>query len=119
MPVWLRRIDWGLLLLETRPNKGGSMPTKLGEMFAAGVRPVQLGCNDEVRDWVVRTGSGITLPDASDDSLREAAAKIAGARDDRALLRRAREIAQPHFALSAGVDRYERLLRDVIARARR
>ncbi|MGI9068131.1 MAG: glycosyltransferase, partial [Pyrinomonadaceae bacterium] len=47
---WLRRMDWALLLLNTRFSKRGSMPTKLAEFFSSGVLPIQYCCNDEVSE---------------------------------------------------------------------
>lgn len=113
MPAWLSRVDWGLLLLEADFSKSASMPTKLGEFFASGVRPVHFGCNAEVGDWVMRTGSGITLGDLTDASLRRAADAIAGAGSDPELLRAARERARAHFSVASGLDRYEALIRGI------
>lgn len=113
MPAWLSLATWGLLILRAdTPAKRGSMPTKLAEFFAAGVRPVVHGCNAEVRDWVRRAGSGVTLDGLDDASVAAAAARIC---DDGAVgpVMRAREITQPHFSLQSGVARYETLLRDL------
>lgn len=107
MPRVLHEIDWGLLLLRRSEVKRASMPTKLGEFFAAGVRPVHYGCNDELAEWVARTGSGFTLPALDDRSLEQAAQHIADAAP--ASLQHAREIAEPHFSLRAGVERYAEL----------
>ncbi|HEX3597854.1 MAG TPA: glycosyltransferase, partial [Polyangiaceae bacterium] len=57
MPEWVSLIRWGILLLDSPFAKRGSMPTKLAEFFAAGVRPIQHGCNAEVSEWVQRAGS--------------------------------------------------------------
>jgi hypothetical protein len=115
MPGWLGLIDWGLqLLTPERAAKRASMPTKLAEFLATGVRPVHYGCNNEVDEWVRRTGSGLVLNDLGDAALDEAANAIATRSRDRASLERAREIAAPHFALASGVARYEELLRRTV-----
>lgn len=119
MPQWLSLIDWGLLLLDpASPAKRASMPTKLAEFFACGVRPVQFGCNSEVSDWVRRTGSGFVLPDIGAPALDEAAVRIAETSRDEAAIARAREIAAPHFSLSSGLEKYERVLSAVFPNAR-
>ncbi len=41
MSHWLRLVTWGLLLLNAPYAKRASMPTKLAELFASGVRPLQ------------------------------------------------------------------------------
>ncbi len=110
MPRWVPRLDWGALILKTSPSKRASMPTKLAEFFAAGVRPIHHGCNEEVADWVHRAGSGISLDDLSDDALDAAARTIATAPRDVAALSRARAVAEPHFSLASGVERYARIL---------
>jgi glycosyltransferase involved in cell wall biosynthesis len=110
MPEWLRRMDWALLLLNTRFSKRGSMPTKLAEFFAAGVRPIQHGCNAEVSEKVREAGSGIVLKGLSQEELREAARRIAAMPTRGAEVLRAREISRAHFSLAAGVEKYEKLL---------
>lgn len=112
MPQWLSLMHWGMLLLtQGSPAKRASMPTKLAEFLACGVRPIQFGCNGEVSEWVLRTGSGLVLPDVSASSLAEAASVIAQRRTgDAEAVARARQIALQHFSLEAGLDRYERTL---------
>lgn len=115
MRRWLPWIDWGMLLLHEVAAKRGSMPTKLAEFFATGVRPLAFGCNSEMMSWVRRTGSGIALESLEPDALAAAAARVAQATPDHDALARAREIARPHFSLEAGVARYAELL-DALAR---
>lgn len=106
MPRWTRHLDVVPQLLITSHSKRGSMPTKLAELFAAGVRPIHIGCNDEVSAWVRRAGTGLVLDDVSAGSLHGAAQQVAGWRRDVALLRAGRAITAPHFSLASGVDRY-------------
>jgi hypothetical protein len=119
MPEWLSLIEWGMLLLNAAsPAKRASMPTKLAEFLACGVRPVQFGCNAEVADWVRRTGSGFVLPDVRPQSLVAAAERIvsSGPEGPTAL---ARELAAPHFSLQAGLEKYERVLLATFGEVRR
>jgi glycosyltransferase involved in cell wall biosynthesis len=109
MPQWLSLIDWGLLLLvPSSKAKRASMPTKLAEFFAAGVRPVQAGCNDEVSDWVRRAGSGLSLASLDEASLGKAADFIVS-RHSNAELERARALTFEHFSLEHGIRRYDEL----------
>ncbi len=110
MPDWLQWIDWGLLLVpETAANRA-KMPTKLAEFFAAGVRPMFFGCNSDAARWVERAGSGCVLRSVDEGELQRAARAIAGSVVDVAQLRAARDVTAPHFGLSSGLDRYERLI---------
>ena len=115
---WLPWIDFGLTLLcEPNQAKRASMPTKLGEFFATGVAPITHGANSEVGDWVTRAGSGLALDDLSHDSLERAAAFVTQGVPNSDILERARQIAQGHFSLDSGADRYAELFRDVLAQA--
>src|SRR5690606_31353385 len=114
----LLSIDWGLLLLKETPAKRASMPTKLGEFFASGVRPIQHGCNPDVRAWVERSGLGLVLEDLSDASLDAAADVIATSSpvtpEEREAVRR---VTRPHFGLAEAIERYAALLTRVVLRS--
>lgn len=111
MPEWLSFIHWGMLLLNPgSPAKRASMPTKLAEFLASGVRPVQFGCNTEVSDWVRSTGSGFVLPDVRPETLDSAAERIVSTELDGQVTQRARGLAAPHFSLQSGLEKYEQVL---------
>jgi hypothetical protein len=120
MPQWLSLMTWGLLLLQANsPAKRASMPTKLGEFLAAGVRPVQFGCNAEVAEWVRRTGSGVVLQDVTSEALRAVADVMLERPVNDAELELARQRAAPHFSLAAAVERYDSMLSDALGKAGR
>jgi hypothetical protein len=110
MPDWLQWIDWGLLLLPETAAKRASMPTKLAEFFATGVRPVFFGCNSEATRWVERAGSGYVLPSITPEQLLEASSVVTASTIDHARLLRARGITEPHFSLASCLDRYVRFV---------
>ncbi len=117
MPQWLSLVEWCLLLLQ--PNsiaKRASMPTKLGELFASGVRPIQFGCNEEVSGWVKRAGSGLVLANVSPQTLDEVARLVASSKADEAILATARARTKDHFSLEAGAAKYAQLLGEVFPR---
>lgn len=116
MPALLAALDWGLLLLAERFSKRASMPTKLAEFFATGVRPIAYGCNEEVSGWVDRAGTGFVLPDTGEASLNAAAERIATSQCTERTLREGRERTREHFDLQGGVDRYDHLLSALICR---
>jgi glycosyltransferase involved in cell wall biosynthesis len=115
MPEWLSLVRWGLLLLDSPNAKRGSMPTKLAEFFAAGVRPLQHGCNTEVSDWVRIAGSGHVLPNVNEAELTRAAEFVCSAPEvDAELLLAARKRTEGHFSLTGGIERYVDILRRVM-----
>ena len=119
MPEWLGSIDWGLLLLVETYAKRASMPTKLAEFLASGVRPIHHGCNAEVGDWVEATGSGVTVRSLDARSLDDAAAKIVARGRSSNGLEEARRRSAAHFSLAAGIERYDALLSEIFARGKR
>jgi hypothetical protein len=112
MPDWLAVVDCSPLLLKENFAKRASMPTKLAEFFAVGVRPLHHGCNSEVADWVRRVGTGMVLDSLAEPELLRAARFAVESPRDPVVLAAGRERAQPHFSLRAGLDRYEALLRE-------
>jgi glycosyltransferase involved in cell wall biosynthesis len=114
MHEWMSLAHWGLILLEESFAKRASMPTKLGEMFASGVRPVQYGCNEEVARLVLEAGSGIVLPGLNDDDLRAAAAQIVSIGKTEGGILQAREKMRARFSLEAGTMRYASLLANLM-----
>lgn len=110
MPEWLARIDWAIQLLNGGVAKRGSMPTKLAEFFAAGVRPIHFGCNDEVSGWVERAGSGLVLRGLDRAELDAAADFVARSPTPPELLAAARERTRQHFDLASGLSSYRALL---------
>jgi glycosyltransferase involved in cell wall biosynthesis len=115
VPDWIRIMDWGLLLLNETFSKRGSMPTKLAEMFACGVRPIQYGCNQEVRDRVLQSGSGVVLDDLSAAGMERAVEHIATTALSTEEVKRVREQTRAWFGLENGIDRYDKLLRQLLA----
>lgn len=110
MPEVLRELSWVLMLLTPETiAKRGSMPTKLGECFASGVRVAAYGCNPEVEGWVSRSGAGVVLESVEPSKLDQAASAMV-ARPDARALSAAVAGTRGHFALAAGRDRYHKLL---------
>lgn len=115
MPDWVALLTWGILLLEASPAKRGSMPTKLAEFFASGVRALHYGGNAEIASWVRRAASGYVMTSLDARALDAAAQFIATSTVDADALAKARAIAEPHFGLSQGVARYAQLLHSLFS----
>ncbi len=111
---WLPHIDWGLLLLNSSFAKRASMPTKLGEFLASGVRPIHHGCNEEVGDWVRKAGSGLSLERTDPASIEAAADRVADSDGQWGSQAKAREVAETHFSLARGIEAYAALLRQLL-----
>lgn len=116
MPEWMGTIDFGLLLLVETYAKRASMPTKLAEFLASGVRPIHFGCNAEVGAYVAKTKSGISVPSLDARSLDAAAERVVAIGRSDAGLAEARAISATHFSLASGIERYDALLRRLVSR---
>ena len=110
MPDWMRLMDWGLLLLNETFAKRGSMPTKLAEMLACGVRPIQYGCNQEVTETVREMGSGVILTGLSLAALMRGVEEIMTKPLTSTDVEQAREKARAWFSVETGINKYESLL---------
>lgn len=110
MAHWLRAMDWAVLFLNAGPAKRGSVPTKLAEFLATGVRVAHHGCNEEVTRHVADSGVGLVLRDLSAGELERAAQHMATAPRAAAAVLQARERTRPHFGLEAAVERYRAVL---------
>lgn len=108
MPEWLGRIDWGLLLLNSNVAKRGSMPTKLGEFVAAGIRPIHHGCNEDVTYWVEQAGTGISVAQVTDVEMHDVADVLSHA-DDLPSVEGGWKRVREHFGLESGIRRYQAL----------
>ncbi len=106
MPQWVPHLDWAVQILNTTPAKRASMPTKLAEFLACGVRVVHHGCNEEVGSWIRRTEAGLVLDDLSESTISEAVAAFRDSRRDLDAATRTRTLAAQHFSLESGVHRY-------------
>jgi glycosyltransferase involved in cell wall biosynthesis len=109
IPFWLKRIDFGLLFCRATFAKRASMPTKLAEFFAAGVRPVVVPLNDEMESWIERAGSGLVLADVGENELSRAVDWILGQQSSEEL-QLARERTRDHFDIEAATRAYSELL---------
>lgn len=112
---FVRHIDFALQFLVETPSKRASMPTKLAEFFASGVRPIHFGGSSEISEWVRRAGTGMVVGALDESAYASVADWVATTPFDRAALDSARERTREHFSLSSGADRYLKLLRELDA----
>ena len=103
----------GICLLDRVSSKMASSPIKVGEYLACGL-PVLVNAGQGDIDGLIRgSGAGHVLEDYGDSEIRRAAAAVTellGARDSRTS---ARVLAENHFDLVSGVERYIALYREV------
>lgn len=116
VPAFLRCAEAGVFFHPPTFANRGAAPTKLGEMLSSGLPPAGNLVGDVPE--VLRTEDvGVVLEDFSDDSLDDAARRLAemSAREDAP--RRCRETAERWFSLSRGLDGYEAIYDALVQRS--
>lgn len=111
VPQMMAKMDWGLLLLNESVAKRGSMPTKLGEFLAMGVRPIYSGCNSEMRAWIKAGATGFHYRGRAD--IAALTADITE-RYCKAQLMEGWSKVSDHFSLAAGAQRYANLYKETL-----
>ncbi|QED28703.1 glycosyltransferase family 4 protein [Microvenator marinus] len=107
VPRWMGCMDWGLLLLKENVAKRASMPTKLAEFLACGVRPIYHSCNEDMANVMMKSQSGIRVDLGR--ALRDIAMEVT--RSDKVSVDNGWDPVETHLGLRAGVERYARLYR--------
>lgn len=113
MPETVMDFDVAAMFFTPDFSKLGSCPTRMGEMLACGCPVV---ANDSVGDVgaiIRRYRVGVVVTDNSVGAMRHAAAELAELLRDPDLSRRCRMAAEDWFALEKGVQRYDRLYREI------
>ena len=106
VPARLAAADAGLAFYKPGFSRQGTCPTKVGEYLAAGL-PVVV--NDAVGDMERIVGGarvGAVLSDFSLEAYHSALSELEKLWDDPELSLRCRRVAETHFSLSMGIERY-------------
>jgi len=108
IPRHLSLADAGLFFIRPCFSKLSSCPTKFGEYLASGL-PVVINASIGDTDTVVeKEGIGVVLKEFHRQEYRQAALRLTGLIKEEGvrLRQRCREVAEKHFSLQMGIDRY-------------
>jgi glycosyltransferase involved in cell wall biosynthesis len=110
VPRWMAAADAGMSLIRPTFSKTASCPTKLGEYLACGL-PVAAtrGIGDVER--ILNQDIGVLITDCDGDSLADAARRLVTVASRPETWARCRAVAEEHFSLEDGADRFLGLYR--------
>jgi glycosyltransferase involved in cell wall biosynthesis len=111
VPRWLAEADAGLAFYKPGWARQATCPTKVGEYLATGL-PVVV--NDAVGDMAAIVGgsrAGVVLSEFSDAALTAALDALDDLLRDPDVTARCRRVAETHFSLEEGVERYAAIYR--------
>ncbi len=106
VPGWLAQAHAGLAFYRPGFSRRGTCPTKVGEYLAMGLPVVVNGWVGDMETLVGGNRVGAILPDCTAEAFERALdeLEILWADPDRAA--RCRQVAERHFSLEMGVERY-------------
>ncbi|HYC96176.1 MAG TPA: glycosyltransferase family 4 protein [Sphingomicrobium sp.] len=112
VPGLMAAADLGIFFIKPVFSKTASSPTKMGEMLALGLPIVTNAGVGDVEAMVEAMGCGAAIGDFSDQAYQQALDRI-GSLPGRPEERRQR--ALPWFDVELGIERYDRVYRELIA----
>jgi glycosyltransferase involved in cell wall biosynthesis len=114
VPAFMAAADLGMFFIKPVFSKTASSPTKMGEMLAVGLPIVTNGGVGDVRRMVDDMGCGVAVDEFSDASYAAAIERLdslPGGAAER------RKRALPWFDVGLGIERYDRIYRELLASA--
>jgi glycosyltransferase involved in cell wall biosynthesis len=104
-------MDAGIFFIKPAWSKRASCPTRMGEFLACGKPCLANGGVGDVEEDFVQTGTGVPISDWSDDTLRQALAKLLELAAQPGMAERCRQAAEDRFSLQGGVRGYSAIYR--------
>ena len=110
VPKLVAAADYGLFFIKPAFSKRASSPTKMGEFLALELPVVANGGVGDVERIIHESGAGVLVDTFDDQSYRAALDELDRLKPD---MDRWRAAARRWFDLDQGVERYDRIYRDI------
>jgi glycosyltransferase involved in cell wall biosynthesis len=112
VPKLMAAADLGIFFIKPVFSKTASSPTKMGEMLAVGLPIVANAGVGDVAEIIDEIEAGVAIRDFTPDSYARAIDRI---ESSTATATERRERALPWFDVKLGIERYDRIYRDLLA----
>lgn len=106
VPIWLARAHAGLAFYKPGVGRQGTCPTKVGEYLAMGLPVVVNDAVGDMEQIIGGNGVGTVLSRFTPESYDRALQELERLWADPTLASRCRSVAESHFSLEMGADRY-------------
>ena len=113
VPRLMAAADYGLFFIQPVFSKKASSPTKMGELLALELPMITNGGVGDVAENIAETGAGVVVQRFDDDAYRAALDQLTSLRPD---MKRWREVSRKLFDLETGVERYDAIYRELVAK---
>lgn len=113
VPRLMAAADYGLFFIQPVFSKKASSPTKMGELMALELSMITNGGVGDVAENIAETGAGVVVQRFDDDAYRAALDELTSLRPD---MKRWREVSRKLFDLETGVERYDAIYRELVAK---
>lgn len=113
MPSEINEMDAGVFYITRTFSKKASSPTKLGEYLACGIPCLSNGGVGDVEAILEENGVGIAIDSFDTERKREGIESLLELVEEPSIGARCREVAESHFSLESGIERYDRIYRTV------
>jgi len=111
VPRYLEQAHAGLAFYQPGFVRQGTCPTKVGEYLAMGLPAVVNGWVGDMETLVGERRVGAVLPDCTEEAFERALDELETLWADPARAARCRQVAERHFSLERGVERYWEIYR--------
>lgn len=113
IPKLMAAANLGIFFIKPVFSKTASSPTKMGEMLAVGLPIIANSGVGDVGPMIDEIGAGVAIRDFTQKSYASAIAQLKDFDPGDAARR---ERALPWFDVNVGIDRYDRIYRDLLSR---
>ncbi len=113
MPVEMSEMDAAILLVKPSYSSMAKAPTKLGELLGCGVPCLGSEGMADMCPVLERDRVGVVIKSFGAEEIRRAIGALVELASDPDISRRCRHVAEEYFSLASGVEKYDRIYREL------
>lgn len=113
VPAGLSDVDAGFFFYKPTFSRKGTSPTKLGEFLAMGIPCLTNAGVGDVQDILEENNVGVVIDGFDQESKQAGIERLVELTQDDDIDSRCRAVAENYYSLERGVERYDRLYREL------